>query len=691
MRYNSWPTPERGEVAVQSVIRDMKARGYGGTDIEFLTTGQITIIGVATEDRCAAAFWQPSLGEALYNSQAKLYAFAGITADKPLLDRVLWKTPLSQWVDSMLLWWIAHPDLASVPKSLYQEDSDDAGLTLGMLNLWACTSYLQDVPQWKRHWSDADCAATGRPCPKCAPLDYCSVDSWAGLVDGQQLESDLQGLKIPSSYYDFRAGLTDYCYQMQQKGVAVDLSVVEGIEELLKTKKTALFPVQLEWEGKLRKNGTRPKLKKPRKVFLGPFNPSSPKAVTEWFTANGINLRDRMGKPSMGKQIVLKAVDKYLRPYGLKFNLRDAVPEGPAAYEMVLPEPVDLLVKLAQKSCLFKGTAPWFDNKYIENNRIHARFNSCGTSMTRLSSSKPNLTNVVRSGFGAETRKAIKAEPGCVVVKADYKSLELHVTLWWSRSSKSGEGIFEHIVEGSDGQFELAAAQRALKPRDIAKSGLYGSQYGEGMVLLTPKELSSSTRYAERKAGALVVFDGVDNPEWTFRGRVVCFTGANLAERIFGDRTRENRAKALKLQELIFSRVPEIREVFHRETMLEIENSGEVRLPSGHRLPLYGRDPVDDVKQALACKGQGGGAIYVQEKMLLFGSMGRVANIVVHDEVVMCDIPELWSNEQIGDYMRPLVGLSDMLPGFHCPIEVKKGPNWGSTEPVAVLRYEPTA
>ncbi len=123
--------------------------------------------------------------------------------------------------------------------------------------------------------------------------------------------------------------------------------------------------------------------------------------------------------------------------------------------------------------------------------------------------------------------------------------------------------------------------------------------------------------------------------------------------------------------------------------MKEIENSGEVRLPSGHRLPLYGRDPVDDVKQALACKGQGGGAIYVQEKMLLFGQLGRVANIVVHDEVVMCDVPQEWSDEQIGDYMMPLVGPSEILQGFSCPIEVKKGPTWGETKEVAVLRWNP--
>ncbi len=71
-------------------------------------------------------------------------------------------------------------------------------------------------------------------------------------------------------------------------------------------------------------------------------------------------------------------------------------------------------------------------------------------------------------------------------------------------------------MEGSGGQFETAAAQRALKPRDIAKSGLYGSQYGEGMVLLTPRELSSQTRDSERRAGALVVFDGQDGPLWEF-------------------------------------------------------------------------------------------------------------------------------------------------------------------------------
>jgi len=114
--------------------------------------------------------------------------------------------------------------------------------------------------------------------------------------------------------------------------------------------------------------------------------------------------------------------------------------------------------------------------------RIHTTFNQTGTATGRLSSANPNLQNIpVRTQEGREIRRAFVAEPGCLLLSADYSQIELRLMADISGDSS----MVEAFVNGQDIHRATAAKIYHEDPDSVtddqrrrAKTANFGIIYG---------------------------------------------------------------------------------------------------------------------------------------------------------------------------------------------------------------------
>jgi DNA polymerase-1 len=129
--------------------------------------------------------------------------------------------------------------------------------------------------------------------------------------------------------------------------------------------------------------------------------------------------------------------------------------------------------------------------------RVHTCFNQAVAATGRLSSSDPNLQNIpIRTELGREIRRAIIADPGHVLISADYSQIELRVL-----AHLAGEAtLTEAFREGEDihdrTAMKVFGPQSGLDPHELrrrAKIINYALLYGKTAFTLAkdigvPKE-----------------------------------------------------------------------------------------------------------------------------------------------------------------------------------------------------------
>ncbi len=123
-----------------------------------------------------------------------------------------------------------------------------------------------------------------------------------------------------------------------------------------------------------------------------------------------------------------------------------------------------------------------------DTGRVHTCFNQAVAATGRLSSSDPNLQNIpIRTPLGREIRRAFIADPGHVLISADYSQIEFRVLAHLSEEPV----LIDAFRDGADFHERTAVkifgADSGRDPHDlrsIAKMVNYALLYGKGAFTL---------------------------------------------------------------------------------------------------------------------------------------------------------------------------------------------------------------
>ncbi len=271
--------------------------------------------------------------------------------------------------------------------------------------------------------------------------------------------------------------------------------------------------------------------------------------------------------------------------------------------------------------------------------RIHALLNQTVAATGRISSSDPNLQNIpIRTTEGRRIRAAFVAEPGCLLLSADYSQIELRVLAHLSGDEtlidtfRRGEDVHERTAREVFGPFASLAVE---EQRRFAKMINYALLYGKTAFTLA-RDLGVSKREAEQFSAAY------------------------------------------------FARYPRVR-AYIDETLASARESGVVRTLLGRlrRLPdLQSRNfqmRMEAERQAMNTPVQGSAADLIKQAMVELHAalaqrrLGARLVLQIHDELLL-EVPEHEASvvqALVRDVMQGALSLSVPLV-----VDARLGRNW---------------
>jgi DNA polymerase-1 len=369
------------------------------------------------------------------------------------------------------------------------------------------------------------------------------------------------------------------------------------------------------------------------------------------------------------REIDAKAQDIYQR-CGLEFNINSPKQLGDVLFNKLgLPMPVkygkgkkistavDVLEGLAEEHEVPRLVLDYrqltkLKSTYVDalpvliratSGRLHTTFGQTGTATGRLSSTNPNLQNIpIRTELGREIRAAFTAEPGHVLLAADYSQIELRLLAHFSKDKllveafRRGDDI--HTLTASQ-VFGVPPLMVTSEHRRAAKVVNFGIVYG-----LSPFGLSQQLGIEPSEARKFIdsyfeKYSGVRN-----------FIDATLEQA-----RRDGKVKTL------FGRIRPIPDINSKNT-----NQRGFAERTAVNTPLQGT-AADLIKLAM---------IRIDEEILRGGLKSRMT-LQVHDELVF-EVPE----SEVDEMKRLVRERMENVHALEVPlvVEIGLGANWRDLE-----------
>ena len=302
---------------------------------------------------------------------------------------------------------------------------DDTMLLSYALNPTHTTQSLADVAA--RH---------GQPAPSTLAAAAAAIHA---LVPALRAEVEKTG--VARVYTEIDLPLAPVLFRMEQAGVRIDLSVLDGLSKR--------FAIELERVGEriFELAGRR-------------FNINSPKQLGEV-------LFTHLGLPAPASRGKGKAVS----------TAQDVLEQ--LAEQNEVPRLVLEFRHLSKLKSTYIDALPLLADA---ESRVHTTFQAAATATGRLSSVNPNLQNIpTRTELGREIRAAFTAAPGTQLLSADYSQIELRLLAHFSgdplltRAYLHNEDI--HTLTASE-VFGVPAETMDKQTRGRAKAVNFGIVYG---------------------------------------------------------------------------------------------------------------------------------------------------------------------------------------------------------------------
>jgi len=277
-----------------------------------------------------------------------------------------------------------------------------------------------------------------------------------------------------------------------------------------------------------------------------------------------------------------------------------------------------------------------------DTGRVHTSYSLTGAQTGRLSSTDPNLQNIpIRTEIGRQIRHAFVAEPGNVILAADYSQIELRLAAHMAdvpalkEAFANGEDIHAATAQQLFGEVNRETRGRA---KTINFAILYGiSRWGlAGRLEISADEAQDMiSRYYER-------FPGISHyiNDTLEKARAQGYT-----ETLFGRKTWFPRIKA----------------------SVQHERQGAER--AAINAPIQGTS-ADIIKRAMARMGPA----------LEDAGLGRVRMLLqVHDELVF-ELPKSDVEAASAVIRRVMESAAEPLVQLTVPlgVEIGTGPSWGA-------------